>query len=369
MKILIINDYTSEFGGAEKVVYDNIKLLKEAGHEVEFIGGKQKPMIPLLWGWFSWKYFIKTILTVSKFKPNVIHVHSCIRNISISPLVATKIFRLPIIMTVHDYNLVCPKLWMINSNNQPCNYGISCHCITDNCINSKMGYKWFPYHFFRLIKLLFQRFAIKRLVDIFISPSNDLCNKILKSFDTEKVVYIPNYINTVSVINKKKVDKKYFLYVGRLSKEKGVDNLIKTFVKLKNEKLLIVGDGPEMNYLKSITTVNNITFTGKVDHEELVKYYKQAFALIVPSIWMENNPLVVLESLYWGTPVISTNRGGLSDFSKNGAMCLNYNNSKELIECIKRIKLSKVKVDLPYTYSAQNFLQKISKCYLDLILQ
>jgi glycosyltransferase involved in cell wall biosynthesis len=180
-----------------------------------------------------------------------------------------------------------------------------------------------------------------------------------------KTIYLPNFlpVNTIK-INR---TPSYYLFVGRLSKEKGVSSLITTFAKFSHEKLVIIGDGPEKDSLIKLTErlglSNRVTFLGKVSHSNLQFYYSKAYALVVPSIWKENNPLVILESLSVGIPVIATSRGGLLDFAKNGAACFNYNTESELIKLLKYVKSYNRLVTLPEIYSESVHLERLVSIY------
>ena len=112
----------------------------------------------------------------------------------------------------------------------------------------------------------------------------------------------------------------YFLFLGKLEKHKGILNLLELFKEQRQNlksKLIIAGGGSLSPYIREYieknSLSNSIYFLGFVDNATKYALYSNALAVIIPSIWPENAPLVALESLSVGTPVISSNQGGLPE--------------------------------------------------------
>jgi glycosyltransferase involved in cell wall biosynthesis len=109
--------------------------------------------------------------------------------------------------------------------------------------------------------------------------------------------------------------------VGRLSKEKGVDQLIKALPLIRERVpgagLTVVGDGPDRALLEHLARQQGVeaavTFTGPVDNHLLGDYYRGSIACVLPSLWMENCPVTALESLSHGTPLLASDLGGLPE--------------------------------------------------------
>ncbi|GAH10061.1 unnamed protein product [marine sediment metagenome] len=149
--------------------------------------------------------------------------------------------------------------------------------------------------------------------------------KTLKILD-DKITYLPNFIefNENKKIDFNKINSKQFLFIGRISKEKGINHLFKK-EKLRDIKLNIIGDGPELENLRKIV-INlrldeNIKFLGRIDNKELDQYYQESCAILMPSVWLENTPIVALESMKNKKPIIASNVGGYPDLieqAKNG---------------------------------------------------
>jgi glycosyltransferase involved in cell wall biosynthesis len=113
----------------------------------------------------------------------------------------------------------------------------------------------------------------------------------------------------------------YFLYVGRLSEEKGIDTLIASAKQLRTTRFLVVGGsakGDQEPYLDQISALQNMEYLGQLPHEQVFEYMKKARSLVFPSAWDEPFGLGVVESFACGVPVIASDRGAMSELVDNG---------------------------------------------------
>ena len=217
-------------------------------------------------------------------------------------------------------------------------------------------------------------FGIYKNIDLFITPSKFLKNKFIEfGIPEKKIVYLPNFvkaqkchpefqkchpefisgsenINTEQILKQVQNDKKqnnYLLYFGRLSKEKGIDILIKAMALVNsNIKLKIVGDGSEKENLKKMAEklkINSqIQFLDHKNQNELKKIIKNSLTVIVPSQWYENCPLSILEAFSFGKSVVASNLGGISELveeEKTGFL-FEPGNAKDLAEKINLLLAS-----------------------------
>ncbi len=184
-------------------------------------------------------------------------------------------------------------------------------------------------------------------------------------------------LNTFRPLNKEKCRKKLelnkrdkiLLFVGRLSKEKNLDLLIKIFEGLKDYKLIIIGDGPYKNNLIKATNckqLKNCFLLGKVKNKDLPIFYNSADLTILTSNY-EGMPTTVIESLACGVPVISTNVGGLTDIikdKKNGFVVKNKENLeyfREMITKLPKLNLKKNCLISVSKYSLKNVVEEYIK--------
>lgn len=349
-KVLLINDYLIG-GGAEKVFIETIKLIKLVKPNIRVYVASCSERIPEELSTFIDKYLrlsnskrnpLSYIFNFSNFykiyrfllqnEPDIIHIHNFYGSISPSVILGIKFYRkkstkkIRVIQTLHDYSIICPNSSLYNYyTNEPC----------EKCIGKKVKYKIILdrcYHgnfLVSLLKFLRTYLAINVLkhteaIDMFISPSNFLKEKLIcEGIPEEKISIIRNpATNTLSDIECKKHKKeKLIIFVGRLSPEKGVDILIKGFhIAKKNTligndwKLYIVGSGPEEEKLRSLSQSEDIKFIGWLEHDEVINLIRKSSLLVLPSIWYENAPNVVLEAVLNCTRVLLTNHGGMREF-------------------------------------------------------
>jgi glycosyltransferase involved in cell wall biosynthesis len=113
----------------------------------------------------------------------------------------------------------------------------------------------------------------------------------------------------------------YFVYVGRLSAEKGLFTLLKAMKTVHGPRLKIIGRGPLEIPLKKFAAENNLThveFTGFLSGEDLVSAISKAMFVVMPSEWYENCPMVLLEAFALGTPAIGSDLGGIPGLIQDG---------------------------------------------------
>jgi glycosyltransferase involved in cell wall biosynthesis len=133
---------------------------------------------------------------------------------------------------------------------------------------------------------------------------------------------------------------RFIAYVGRLSPEKGVTVLIDAMERLRGVPLVIVGDGPQAGELRERSAahgLDDVVFTGHLGRAAAGRVIARAAALVVPSLWSENAPMVVLEAARAGTPVIASDSGGLRELMRSmGGTPVAPGNTAELVRAIER---------------------------------
>jgi glycosyltransferase involved in cell wall biosynthesis len=209
------------------------------------------------------------------------------------------------IYTAHDYWLTCQTNNLFTYQKEICK---SKNCTYCSIRSKRVPQLWRNANFNRVIRDL----------DLIISPS-EYVKYQLKEIKTKKIV-IPNFVPLPPKHIPKYPVEKYFLYLGMLERHKGILELLNLFNALKNKlksKLIIAGGGSLRQYIIDYIHKNSlndsVSFLGFVDYNTKYSLYKNAIAVIIPSIWSENAPLVALEALSIGTPVISSDKGGLPE--------------------------------------------------------
>jgi glycosyltransferase involved in cell wall biosynthesis len=178
-------------------------------------------------------------------------------------------------------------------------------------------------------------------VDMFISPSRFTLKKHHELGLDIPMVHIPYFLSETKSGNEETVSlhpRPYFLFVGRLEKIKGVQNLIPLFRQHPEFELLIAGEGTYAEQLKGMAAgAANIQFLGKLDYSKLQDYYKHARAVIVPSICYEVFGIIIIEAFAQKTPVIVNNLGALPEVVDDSDGGIIYNNEEELLAAIRRL--------------------------------
>lgn len=255
---------------------------------------------------------------LNDFQPDVVHLHNI--HSQLSPVIAqeAKKQNIPVVWTLHDYKLLCPAYTFMDNGGEVCEDCLQDNkavtkkqCIKDSKLASYLGYyeakKW-------------NREKLQEYTSSFISPSKFLKSKMEQGgYAAQQVAHIYNFADDAKFNNKVVTNRKNdVVYVGRLSKEKGVDTLCKAFQSLKGSTLTIIGDGPIKTELEKKYASSNIKFVGFQPWEVIKEKLGNAAFLVIPSEWYENNPLTIIEALALGTPVLGAAIGGIPELINNG---------------------------------------------------
>ena len=342
MKILQINSCHYRRGGADVVYLNTGELLKQKGQEVFFFSMADEKNLPDPYaGYFPKSTDPRNLSTLKKIqlapsfiynreaadklsslldevKPDIAHIHLFLGKLSSSILKVLRKKKIPIVATVHDYRYICPAYLFLDGQNKICEKCISgfyMNCTLKRCSEGNI---------FQSVMLTadayFRKYKINPVnyIHRFIFVSDFIRKKHI-SFNPEysakeKLLY--NFVPELDNIVPASTKGNYFLFYGRLSREKGIDTLLKAAQKT-NINLKIVGTGNL--YEKYISSsYNNVEFLGYKSGNELTALIRQASFVIVPSEWYENNPLTILEAYSHGKPVIGSRIGGIPEIIDEG---------------------------------------------------
>ncbi|MEC0369208.1 glycosyltransferase [Paenibacillus chibensis] len=371
MKVLLINKYFYIKGGSETYFFGLKQMLEEHNHTViEFSMKDERNEDSSYEGYFvshidyeqngsllakmknglklihSKEAFSKLCRLIEDTRPDVAHVNLIYHQLTPSVLLALKKYGIPVVLTSHDYKLICPNYKLFN-NDQICT-----KCIGGkyyNCFLGKCHKDSRSYSLLLTMEAYFHKFRkTYQIADVIICPSDFMYNMLLESgFSKSKLTHIPNFVaqdftsHDINLCAEGKGD--YFLYYGRLSKEKGLDLLLDSMKLLKDgNRLIIVGTGPEEGHLQERVRderIANVRFTGFKSGEELNRLIREAKATIIPSVWHEVFGLTIVESYQLGTPVIGSRVGGISELiedQKSGYL-FNGGDAGELAQAMQEL--------------------------------
>ncbi|MBU2025245.1 MAG: glycosyltransferase [Patescibacteria group bacterium] len=264
-------------------------------------------------------------------RPDIAHMHLITYHLTPSIVEVLKKHKIPIVQTLHDYQLICPNHKLLSQGEicERCKKKKYYQCFLNKCIQDSY-FRSFAGMMERYYNRVFNDYA--REIDLFIAPSRFMKEKVIEfGIEKKKVEVLMNYI----FFDNKTRDRKdetgrrgerlnYALYFGRLVKEKGVDILIKSLKLVRDDflKLVIAGIGPEEKELKRLTErlglKNRVDFMGFKNKDDLALLIKRAKFVVYPSRWYENSPLTIYESMYFKRPVIASRIGGHPELIRPG---------------------------------------------------
>lgn len=275
---------------------------------------------------------------IDDVRPSICHAHNIYTQLSPSILDALRSRKIPVVMTVHDYHLVSPSytLWIEGRGQDVRRLGIVSGSLTRFHKNS-LAASFAQIAAFRLHQLLR---IYERSISRFICPSLFMRDQMLKAgFPEYKLVVNPYGIVSEQYAPRFDHDG-YVLFVGRLSEEKGVETIIAAASALPEIRFRIVGTGPQEEYLHALAhAYSNVEFLGFQSGEALADLYQGAAMVLLPSQWHEVSPLVMLEAMAYGKPMIASNVGGVPEVvsDRHTGLLVSPMDIKGWIEAIARL--------------------------------
>jgi glycosyltransferase involved in cell wall biosynthesis len=337
MRILLVHNAYGKFSGEEAVFNAQAKLLKDNGHEV-LLFERSSAEIKTLWdkvrAFFSGIYnpfsSKKIRILLQERKPDIIHVHNLFPFISPSILPVCRKAGIPVVMTVHNYRLLCPNgLHMTNGQLcERCNGGNEWWCVIRNCENGffkSFGYALRTY-IARYFRLFFDNITAYACLTEFHKRK-----LIAAGFPEERIFVLPNMCDIQAEVPSPLGD--YVGFIGRVSLEKGIDILLACARILPTIPFRIAG---HYDYIpKNIPP--NVEFCGFLRGNALHKFRQGMKMAVMPSQWYETFGLILVEAAMYGKPVIATRLGAMAEIVDDGitGFLFELGNAEDLANKIK----------------------------------
>ncbi len=361
MRILLINNCHYRRGGADVVYLNTGDLLESRGHNVAYFSTKSQYNYPSPYSEFfikdvdalklnfveqlvfmprklySWQSGRNLRQVIKNFNPDLAHIHLYKGGLTAAILPVLRQNKIPTVITLHDYSLLCPRNIMIDGNGNICERCLTAtrlNCIYHRCNRKNLYYSIVNYFEFVLNNNIFNPKNYFRKI-ICVSKFNYLKHSVHPLFG-DRFLHLYNFYPLLSQSIPNTLKGSYLLFYGRLAPEKGVLTLINTWKRLpKDVHLKIIGEGGMSSIIKDeikSNNLSNIEFLGFRKGEELFKYIRNASFVLVPSEWYENNPLTIVEAYSSGKPVIGSNIGGIPELIIEGktGYLFEMGNSNEL---------------------------------------
>ncbi len=313
LRVLVIHNRYTQAGGEDTVVDSEVDALRARGHEVELFeaqnaepeGSRLATARDAIWSRTS-AAAVRDV--VERFRPDVAHVHNHAYELSASIFPALADLDIPIVQTLHNYRMTCSATYLLRD-------GLPCEL----CVGSKASWQGIRHSCFRGsrsgstmlagMQLAWRRAAIPN-VDRFIVLTEFARNIYERAgIAAEQLVVRPNTVRDVGFTTPARAADAPLLFVGRLEQSKGIDVLIDA---IGDHPLVVAGDGPLRAGLEA-RAASNVSILGQQSRVEIDELMRRGRALIVPSTWYEGFPMVVLEALAAGTPVIASDLGALAE--------------------------------------------------------
>jgi len=323
--ILQVHNSYRQRGGEDTVVAADARILRSAGHVVtQYIvpnptkGFETGMRLGLsLWNPTAGLRFRRQLEAA---KPDIVHIHNTW--FSLTPSVAYEARRagVPVVMTLHNYRLSC-------ANGQFFRNGSTCTaCLSGSAFNGLLHRCY--QHSFAASALAAANTGIHRQlntwtknVDRFLCLSEFARALFAEAGIPEEKLHVRH--NCVADPGERPVPaskSQRLAYIGRLAGEKGVRGLLEAWrlTRVEGTELLVVGDGPEREALKAMR-VPGVLLTGPMNHQGVLETLGSVRCLLFPSLWFEGEPMIVVEALAAGTPVLASNLGGVPELLGGGS--------------------------------------------------
>lgn len=344
MKILMINKFLYPRGGAETYMLKLGEYFSRAGHQVEYFGmydekntvgnsagmytsnmdfhggGAERFLYPFKII-YSFEAKSKLGRVLDEFRPDVVHMNNINFQLTPSVIDAVKERGIPLVQTVHDYQMICPNHLLYNLEEgavcERCIQGSKWNCAKYKCIHGSRVKSIIG----SIEACLYRARRTYEKVDRYICPSRFLADILTGSeIYRGKTEVIHNFIELPDMAELAGADERiekgdYVVFAGRLSREKGVE-IIAEAARLMPDAVFMVAGSGELEY--ALRGLDNVKLTGFLTGAELQRLVAGARVAILPSVWYENCPLSILEANSLGTPVVTVNAGGMAELVENG---------------------------------------------------
>ena len=352
MRVLYCNKYNYPFSGTEAYLFELMRRMAERGNETAlfsmdhghasaFTG--RSYLIPYLNFKDPRASFVKKVrmaahalyspsarsrmrVCLTDYAPDLAHIRGIYHHLSPSILWELKRQRIPVLYHLNDFKVLCPNYNFVSHGRtcELCLGGNYFHAVTENCHAGPRSsavvlaaeaylHKWLR--------------TYQRCVDLFLAPTAFVRDKLISAgFPARQIEVLPHF-QALPPREDLVPEKGYILYFGRLSPEKGLDELLYAMVRLPHIPLVIAGEGPERQRLESLARdlkLTHVLFAGMVGGAKLDHLIAGCCFSVFPSRAYETLGKSILESYAWGRPVVASDLGSRREMVESGVTGLLY---------------------------------------------
>ena len=263
---------------------------------------------------------------IAEFRPDVAHVRNIYHHLSPSILWELKAQNVPVLYHINDFKLLCPSYNLVSQ-------GQACEACKGGAFWRALRSKCYPGLGSRLA-LVAEAYAhrglgtYRKCVDLFLAPSHFVRDKFVEhGWNPSKFEVLPHFQEVHEPSQADRTENPYFLYFGRLSREKGLDDLLYSMQQVQKIRLIIAGDGPEGKHLRQLARslgLRNVQFAGHVGREDRDALIAHSLFTVLPSHAYETLGKTILESYAEGRAVIASDAGSRRELVHAGETGLLY---------------------------------------------
>jgi glycosyltransferase involved in cell wall biosynthesis len=321
--VVVVHERYQQFGGEDVAVEADLALLETNGHRVEYYErhndeikdldafGRFRLAAGTVWSGRSRKALADIL---DRHRPDVLHAHNTFPLLSPSIYGAARIRGVPVVQSVHNYRLVCATGALLRDGRlcNECVGRLPLPAVRHGCYHASRPQSAV------VASMLAVHRGLRtwdRDVDLFLPVSRHVLHRLTDAgaIPPERAVVRTNHLSPDPGLRPPGSDEGYAVFVGRLSREKGVDVLVEAAARVPELAVRIVGDGPERDRVVRLARdlqARNIDFLGSRPRAEVLDIVRRARCFVLPSVWEEPMGLVLLEAAALGVPVIGSNIGG-----------------------------------------------------------
>jgi glycosyltransferase involved in cell wall biosynthesis len=350
MRILYCNKYNYPFSGTEVYLFELMELMRAQGHEVALFSmadprGEATPydqyFVPHIdfkekVGWwqkarrvghaiYSTDARRRIRAMIKDFRPDVAHFRSIYHHLSPSILWELKAQNIPVVYHVNDFKLLCPAYNLV-SQGQPCEAckgGKFWHAVKTECYPGRAARTVLAAEAYVHLWLG----TYRKCVDVFLAPSQFVRDKFVEhGWDGGKFEVLQHF-QEIHPLQEPLSEDRPLLYIGRLSAEKGVDDLLRSMQQVPQMRLIIAGDGPQRAELQALAAslrLSNVKFVGQVGRVERDRLIAKSRFTVLPSHAYETMGKTILESYAEGRAVVASDLGSRRELVHEGETGLLY---------------------------------------------
>ena len=382
MRVIQANKFFYRNGGSEAVMFAERDYLRREGVEVidfsmqhprnvasdyaaYFVGNKDyKARQNIIAKTKTALSMVHSSEAVKKFEalikdtqPDLVHCHNIYHQLTPSIIPVAQRLGVPVVLTLHDFKPVCPVYTQLNNGKvcTQCRAGDYAAVVKNRCAGNSLFKSTALYAEAKFHQLTRSYHGVTRLI----APSKFMADMLSTQYYRD--IPIDVIYNGVPVPENAAGDNDgYFLYLGRLSHEKGIETLLEAHKLLPKARLVVAGGGLLDAQLRD--KYPQAKFVGELQGDELTRTIEGARAVVVPSQWHENCPMSVLEAMAQGKPVIASRIGGIPELvtHKETGFLFNPGNVRELALYMNRLNRDECLVQQLGTAGRQRVKQKYS---------